>query len=475
MSTFSISDLQALVDKAPVYQPTPAEQPEFPHISTVNVWSPDAEATIAPDLLTLPHQLLNDVADTISQSAETTDRALNVAGAIHLAAVTVARRVRTNKANCAVLFLGNVARTGGGKNATKNFVARCLGRAFNQGVISNFSSGSGLFSALRGNPAAVLHLDEFGDKLGHGLKDQAGSHVAKGFSDLKEIYSQADDLFSPAVFSLVALSAKQREEFARNNGPIHKPHLNLLAVTTPGQLADAVTQASVEGGLINRFLFISASGQLTENEDFDPVPPQWLIDHMRYLRNGTIPGNASGNLADLGICVDDPDTASDMRQYMFDEASMSALNEFKDEVKAIGRNDEFMADLSQRWRENAMRMALCLHAFCLPEQPTIASSITQWCISYVRFYGRQFARRLLELATPRETYGRRRKEYLLAFRAKPEGVTSHMLGKNAPWRNDPAKLRSAILEDMQNAGDIAIVMGDKPARGPVPKLYVALA
>lgn len=467
------SKMQAMLDSAPVY--SPQNQAELPHISTVNVWRPDAGATIPPDLLTLPHQLLNDVADTISRSAETTDRALNVVGAIHLAAVTVARRVRTDKANCAVLFLGNVARTGGGKNAAKNFVARCLDRAFNQGVISNFSSGSGLFSALRGNPAAVLHLDEFGDKLGHGLKDQAGSHVAKGFSDLKEIYSQADDRFSPAVFSLVALTTKQREDFARNNGPIHKPHLNLLAVTTPGQLNDAVTQASVEGGLINRFLFISASGQLIENEDFDPVPPQWLIDHMRHVRKGTTPGQASGNLADLGIYMDDPDTEPDMRQYVFDEASMSALQAFKAEVKDIGRNDDFMADLSQRWRENAMRMALCLHAFCLPEQPTIATDITQWCINYCRFYGRQFARRLLELATPRENYGRRRKEYLLAFRAKPEGVTSHMLGKNAPWRNDPVRLRTEILKDMLVADDIAIVLGDKPPRGPVPKVYVALA
>ncbi len=445
-----------------------------PHISTVQIWSADAEARIPEALLTPPHPLLQEVANAISKSAETTDKALNVAGAVHLAAVTVARMVESNKANHAALFLGIVARSGAGKNASKNFVARCLDRAFGRGVVSNFSSGSGLYSALKAHPAAVMHLDEFGDKLGHGLKDRAGSTVAKGFSDLKEIYSQTGDRLSPATFSLIALSPKSREEFIRNNGPIHKPHLNILAVTTPGQLNDAVTQASVEGGLINRFLFVSACGQVIENEDFQPQPPEWLITHMQFSRNGNINNSEAGNLAAL-VFMDDPETEPHLRQYSFCDESMAMLNAYKAEIKRLGANDEFMADMSQRWRENAMRMALALHSFCEPTVATISPAITQWCIDYTRFYGRQFARRLLELATPMEHYGRRRKEYLLAFRAKPEGVTSNMLGKYAPWRNDPASLRTSIVTDMLAAGDIAVVMGDPPARGPAPKLYVALA
>jgi hypothetical protein len=243
---------------------------KIPHISEVEVWTPGHEATVPQHLLALPHPLLEQVSRLIGGSAEITDMALNVAGVVHLAAATVARSVRTNRANCAVLFLGTVARSGAGKNSSKNYVARCLDRAFSLGVISNFSSGSGIFSALKNAPACVMHLDEFGDKLGHGLRDSAGSNVAKGFSDLKEIYSQCDDRLSPAAFSLIALGKKSREEFLRNNSPIHNPHLNLLAVTTPGQLSDAITEASVEGGLINRFLFVSACGQVRENDIFDP-------------------------------------------------------------------------------------------------------------------------------------------------------------------------------------------------------------
>ena len=85
-------------------------------------------------------------------------------------------------------------------------------------------------------------------------------------------------------------------------------------------------------------------------------------------------------------------------------------------------NDEFLADMSQRWREIAMRMALSLHAFSEPGIQTIVPAITIWAINYTRHYGRSFARKLLSMAQPTESYGRRRKAYLEAFRGRPEGT-----------------------------------------------------
>ena len=153
---------------------------------------------------------------------------------------------------------------------------------------------------------------------------------------------------------------------------------------------------------------------------------------------------------------------------------MTLLNAFKAEIKDIGRSDEFLADMSQRWRENAMRMALAIHAFSEPHNKTIDPSITAWCIDYSRYYGKKFAFRTLELAQPSEKYGQRRKAYLAAFRAKPDGLTSDQIGKMAPWRNDTPAFRNALIADMQNSGEIARVVGNKPARGPAPKLWVAL-
>ncbi|MDP4733629.1 MAG: YfjI family protein, partial [Limnohabitans sp.] len=472
-------DFIALIDpetgEIGVANATPSDKPAvghvLPHISEVAVWSEGASQAVPAHLLDLPHPMLSQIAQLMDATAEDTDRAMTVLGVIHLASATVARRVISNKRNCAALYLCGVARTGRGKNAAKNFVAKALDRAFNQGVCSEFSSGSGIFSLMSLSPAAVMHLDEFGDKLGHGLRDRVGSPVAKGFSYLKEVFSQADDRISPAAFSLVSLTAKQRKDFLESNKPIQMPHLNILAVTTPGQLGDAVTDASVEGGLINRFLFVEACGQLLENKQFDATPPEWLLRHMRSARGLDDGGNLTLESLEPGL----PEQVPDLREYVFCSASMAALDAYKAEIRRLVANDEFLADMSQRWREIAMRMALSLHAFSEPGIQTIDPAITIWAIDYTRHYGRSFARKLLSMAQPSESYGRRRKAYLEAFRGRPEGTTTHDMGRMAPWRNDSPLLRGQIIKDMLASGDITQVWVDKPARGPAPKVIVALA
>lgn len=472
-------DFIALIDpetgEISVANSTPSDKPAvghvLPHISEVAVWSEGASQAVPAHLLDLPHPMLRQIAQLMDAAAEDTDRAMTVLGVIHLASATVARRVMSNKRNCSALYLCGVARTGRGKNAAKNFVAKALDRAFNQGVCSEFSSGSGIFSLMSLSPAAVMHLDEFGDKLGHGLRDRVGSPVAKGFSYLKEVFSQADDRISPAAFSLVSLTAKQRKDFLESNKPIQMPHLNILAVTTPGQLGDAVTDASVEGGLINRFLFVEACGQLLENKQFDATPPEWLLGHMRSARGLDDGGNLTLESLEPGL----PEQVPDLREYVFCSASMAALDAYKAEIRRLVANDEFLADMSQRWREIAMRMALSLHTFSEPGIQTIDPAITIWAINYTRHYGRSFARKLLSMAQPTESYGRRRKAYLEAFRGRPEGTTTHDMGRMAPWRNDSPLLRGQIIKDMLASGDITQVWVDKPARGPAPKVIVALA
>lgn len=443
-----------------------------PHISEVSVWKPDA-ITQQPDSLdVMPSAILNRTLEWIAQSAEDTNHVLNISSVIHLAACTSARCTISNKNNASALNLGNIARTGEGKNAGKNAVGRCLSRAFEQTPISSFSSASGIFSALRHSPSAVFHLDEFGDKLRHGLNDRGG-FISGGFSFLKEVYSQPLDPLLPKAFAEIGMSSKQREQFRKDNGPIQHPHLNLLAVTTPGQFHDAVTDAMVEGGMLNRFIWVEAGSKVVENADFDSTPPEWLILHMQAVRKDCGSSGASGNLE--GVWQHDPDCIPSMRRFNFCDQSMALLNAFKEEIKQLSRHDEFYADMTRRWRENAMRMALALHAFSDHQNPTINVAIVQWSIDYVRHHGKHFIKKLYELAAPSEKYGQRRKAYLAAFRARPDGVTTHVMGKYAPWRDDNPNLRRQIIEDMLNSGDIAIVLGDKPARGTAPKLYVALA
>lgn len=441
------------------------------HISEVKVWSAESAGATAPARLdTMPGRILNLSLEWLERSAEDTNHTLNVSSVIHLAACATSRCVESSKNNHAALYIGQIARTGEGKNCGKNGVSRVLTEAMRQPVSANFSSASSIFSALRSTASAVFHLDEFGDKLRHGLNDRG--HVAAGFDFLKEVYSQTHSTLHPSAFSMIGLSAANREKFLIDNGPIVNPHLNLLAITTPGQFHDAVTGAMVEGGMLNRFVFVEACGKLIQNDDaFDPNPPMWLIEHIQQLRNDC-GSESGGNMA--GLILSNPDLKPHLTRFSFDGESNHLLREFKDEIRQLGRSDDFFADMSRRWRENAMRMALALHAFNDHKNLTIPIEITSWCIDYMRYHGQRFVRKLYEMASPSETYGKRRQAYLAAFRGKPSGVGSNDLGKYAPWRNDHPTLRVQIINDMLASRDIARVLGEKPIRGPVPKLYVAL-
>lgn len=273
--------------------------PSLPHISQVNIWAPNSQAKTPTSLLTLPTAILEKTREWMACTAEETECNLVISSVIHLAAVTVARAVETNRDNGSALYLIQIARTGEGKNAGKNAVAKAIGRAFNTSVFARFHSGSSIFSALQAEPRAVFHLDEFGDKLGHGLNDRTGSPLADGFSYLKEIYSSCRDPLPPAAFSLTGMRPKERAEFLNANGPVQCPHLNLLAVTTPGQFHDALTEAAVEGGLLNRFVVVHACGEIQENVEPESAPPDWLIEHMRLVRE-TCQNSGSGNVAQIG-------------------------------------------------------------------------------------------------------------------------------------------------------------------------------
>lgn len=441
-------------------------------ISTVKVWTPEETALRVPvSLRQMPSQQLQEAFEWISRTAEDTNLNLCISATIHLAACTVSRAATSNKFNAAALYIGQIARTGEGKNAGKNAVAKAVRKAFNQQIVSEFHSSTSIFSALRHSPACVFHLDEFGDKLRLGLTERGGTS-ASGFSALKEVYSQTHDVLNPATFSLTGLTKKQREQFNKDNAPVQYPHLNILAVTTPGQFHSAVTGAMVEGGLLNRFIWAEACDKAFTTSEPEMQVPEWLAEYINSTRLKLKLSDSAEALMDLD---GEPDIEPIMSSFTFCEASMSLLNAFKAEIKTLGRNDEFMADMTRRWRENAMRVALSLHAFSAPETEVIEPKITAWAIDYVRFCGKRFISKMYELAQPSEKYGQRRKEYLEAFRKHPEGISKHFIGKHSPWRNDAPNLRNQIINDMVQAGDIGMVIGEKKQTGPAPVLYVALA
>lgn len=443
--------------------------------SAITVWRDTDRKPVPPELNTLPTPKLNEFCAWFDRSAEETVTAISILAVIHLAMIVVGRGATSTMNNCAALFLALIARSGFGKNYGKNSAKKLLrsaGVSFHIG--GSFTSPSAIFSTLRRSPSPIFHLDEFGDRLKNALHDKGG-HLRAAYDFLKEVYSATHDAMESPAMATVALSSKQLAEHRKSTAAIHNPVLNLLALTTPDQLWSAVTDAQVEGGFINRIVFVEISDEsVISNRSPDFAPPQDLVKHIRNVRTYlggpavSIMGNRSGGEA-LDLTVDplysDPDEPATFRQYPFDDTSNELLDQFKDEIKRLYGRDAFMQSISARWRENAMRMAVGLAVFDDPGRKTIPAPITQWCIDYVRFYGQRFAAGLTRHAQPVEFYGKTRKAFLQAFQDRPNGTKSGELGKSKPWRDVAVRLRTEIVADLLGAGLIVKAFDPEESRG----------
>jgi Protein of unknown function (DUF3987) len=447
-------------------EPAPAQPKALKSISDVRVW--EATPVVVPEhLKSFPVTQLNRYLYWFNRCAEDTVNSVSLASVIHLASVVVARGARTNMNNHSSLFMLLIAPTGFGKNYGKNAIVRMLSAAnVHHRVSGEFHSKGGVYSAMLASPTIIFHLDEFGDKIKQGLKD--GSSINGAFSYVKEVYSASGSVLPAPSYSTVGLSKTQADAIRA----VKSPCVNFYCLTTPGQLWEAIDNASVEGGFLNRFVGVMAAGGEALTNDtpaFDP--PTELVSHVIEVRNHLA---GVGNIGEQKFSNSDIDPG--LTEYPFDAESRRLLDEFKREIAEAYRDDEFMANMAARWRENAMRMALALSVFSAPASRGIGASLTKWCIDFVRFYGNQFAKSVLEHSQPKSEYGRMRRDFLLAFRRKPNGTPPSALGQQVPWKYVQARTRKEIIDDLMEAGLLAeVAKATKGQRGPQGKVYVALA
>ena len=435
-------------------------------LNDVKVWA-RSEVVVPEHLKSFPNDKLELYRCWFNRYAEDTVNSISVTGVIHLAAAVCARGARSNMDNHTSLYIAVIALTGSGKNYAKKGVVRLLQAAEVDSVVTgDFYSRGGVYSAMLASPTVIFHLDEFGEKIRLGVKD--GSPMSAAFSYIKEVYSGCGSVLPKPSYAIATLPQAN----AKALRAVKYPCVNFYCLTTPGQLWDAIDNASVEGGFLNRFVGVIAdSGEAINNETPEFDPPGELVTHIRYVRK---------HLAGDGDLGDQKFTNSDIEpsfcEYHFDAESRRLLSDFKRETADMGKADDFMGQMAVRWRENAMRMVLALHVFSNPTHDVINSTLTKWCIDYVRFYCGQFAKAVLEHSQPKSEYGRLRRDFLLAFRKQPNGVPPSSLGRQVPWKHVRGQLRKEIIDDLKDSGLLALVeKPNKGQRGPRGSIYVALA
>lgn len=413
--------------------------------------SPPPVATAAPtkDIETLPSKRLEDVAEWMQGSALRSTRQVAVTGALALASVVAGRLYATDRENFSSLLFAVIAKSGGGKD----FIKKCINKALSEAELtelmgpSSFTSDAAIRTAFIKHPTKVFVVDEFGDKLRKALRDNNPNELA-AFDAMKEVYSNANGLWAERGYSGGRDPDEARE---LKSNQVYNPAMTLVGLSTPDQFMSAMDGARMEGGFLNRFLIIDASDSPVEKRrSIDTQVPKWLSMRLRAIRKYGL--NENNPL--VSARNQQFDMVPSPRKVVANEQVYNLFFDAWESFEDAYKDDPLMLNLSARWHENAMRMAVAIAVFEDYTMPTITPHIAQWCLDFVRHHGQIFGAlcRLNALDSDSEWDQRRTKALGKLRQAGEAGVTMEQMNRLRPFKSLKLKDRNELLADLEHMG-----------------------
>jgi hypothetical protein len=304
---------------------------------------------------------------------------LALQAAIAVASTAMARRYRTRHNNWPVLWMLGIAVTASGKEHGKTMLEEALAAAGLEQRIggSGYTSPGAIFSLLLDKPAHLSVIDEFG-KLVESSQANGNQMKADAITQLMEAFGRAHAILRPPAYSHMTLTKEQREQFSKRK--VCKPHLGLLAMTTPATFYDSLSRRFVSDGFLGRFLVCESPIGRMPSVYPDPIPvPEDIVE---WLLEVGCEATTGGNLAAYEQAADLEPTPIILD---FSPSARRSLAAFDNDI--LTRMDECekygLAELYGRTVEKAMRLALIC---CVAEgagQRMIGDTPTQYAIDYV--------------------------------------------------------------------------------------------
>lgn len=424
----------------PLPMPVPAAAPRYA-TREPDLW-PDHLLTQAPGIL--GHLLTWGLA-----TAPKPQPHLLLQAAIATAATAMARRYRTTLHNWPVLWLLGIAVTTSGKEHGKSVLEDSLAASRLEGRIggSGYTSPGAVFSALMDQPGHISVIDEFG-KLMESSQAHGNQIKADAISILMETFGRAHSTLRPAAYSLMTLSKEQREAFRQRK--VCKPHLGILAMTTPSTFYESLSRQWIADGFLGRFLVCESpiGRQPSRYPEPSPVPE----DVVEWLLEVGCQPTADGNLLPY-----EPDADLEPTPIVLDFApgARQSLAAFEADIlarmNAVERHG--LEALFGRTVEKAMRLAMVV---CLAEgmgQRTITASQVQWAVDYVLACDATLVERA-KWAIADSDFGRVKNKCLELLRAAgPRGLTQRELARKcATFDGLRPREQTEILSALEQSG-----------------------
>jgi len=418
----------------------------------------EQEEPIPEYLLAFPTETLQRIHDYFVRGCFSTTPLIAQGGVIGLSSVVAGRVFKTRQiSTTSALPLCISAPSGVGKNAVKEMILRVLTECEMGELLGGgrFSSEPGIRNMLVKYPTRIMVIDEFGDKmeLGLQLRRNANSHMAGGFSALKELYSETLMTSSPTE---MAHNTSGRSE---NNAskPIEHPSLTIVGLTTNEKLLKVIDTDMLHGGTLNRFIFIRENSTV-QNPNWDLVGapiPDWLKSHMgklSRLRTGSqsLRMRQEWNEAEAMAVAHETKPS-----YQLVNMDVDLVKNFYHEVEQIKTESGAAANLAQRWVENANRLALGLTILDNPDTRSIPQELHVWAFDFVKHHGNRFIRNYSNRAVEGfENLMNHTITKIIKLGGSQHPVSHAQLMSDRTLKNTPLKDRRLVIDTLLDNGEI---------------------
>ena len=312
---------------------------------------------------------------------------LAIFSGLALGSVVASRRYSTITGGYSSMYFCTVAQSGNGKEYARKAINEVLLLASRDFLVgsSGYTSPGAFVTALKRSPNHLSYIDELGDRL-TGLRKNGGE--LQTWAALREAWGQCDSVFMPTIYSREGRGGQGVEKHTH----IQRPGVSIFGMSTPQQLVRALSDAELENGTVNRFLF-----------NVNNAPPQ-KID-LRRMAEGIKEGPPESVIKWIQTAVkprislpdeDPPQVYSELPEHPIIVPIVDEVFTFLDIhwddrlVKDIERaTRKGMPEFYARFREMIIRLSLIIAVSIDPEAPRITLSIVEWAIQYLHhLYGK---------------------------------------------------------------------------------------
>lgn len=368
------------------------------------------------------------IARHLHNSLDTVQDGLCIASALSLVSLVKSERVFSSQVDCVPnLFCAVLGESGTGKTKCQTIMTDILTRSGGAELLMGEpGTYQGVLKALSRSNRCLLIWDEFGHALSE-LSRSSNGNRALILSTLMKVYSANGKFYIGNELKGAGVDDKRID--------IDKPHLSVLAASTPDKFYDTMSEDAINDGLFPRFLAFSAPEKDTFKEPNTEYSVVDIINEAKYWLIGELDTGRRGNLSDISYRTPSFDVKFNKRSLDMEKRSFQklVLDADKSTERAFWR----------RGFEATLRVALTLSDSdnCSTELLELSSGLVRHLIKA----NIAVCAEKLYSSVEERNYDKWRIKFL---KAVPEGTTVSKSQLTRKLQRCPSRLRNDILNEL---------------------------